>query len=543
MTAALGRAFLLAAVVAAPWPYGAVTDPWRHALAAAVFLGSALVALRTDLRPGLATVAPLAVLPLLQILLGTAPTARTLEAALALWAPLAAWLALRAGGGGRRASAVAAVVATSALLQAAFALVQASVAPHSIYGRSTPWMTSSFGAFMNHNHFAGYAEIGALVALGLCAERLGRDREVSARALLWGGAAALVGLAHVASRSRGGLLALGAGLFAFAILRSGRLTLRRGAVAAAAVAAVLAGTLLALPASARERLAAATTDGSAAYRLRLSAASVRLVAAHPLLGSGLGSFEDAVTAHKRADGDVRSTHAENDVLEFLAETGLAGLAALAFAMARLLAARTTSPLADGALAAALALGVHSLCDFNLRVPATALALAAVLAVVSPGRPPAAPSRRSVRGATAAALLFLAAVSTLAAVAAIERARASRLDDPVARASALTRALALDPLSTSARRDRARALVEGASGPMREARLARAAEDYRSVLRGRPGWAEAWYELAWVETARGDVDAARRALSRSGELDPGSVPLAAARAALRARLDGPGAREP
>src|SRR5262249_61814070 len=101
--------------------------------------------------------------------------------------------------------------------------------------------------------------------------------------------------------------------------------------------------------------------------------------------------------------------------------------------------------------------------------------------------------------------------------------------------------ASNPLSTAARRDRARALVEAsgeasAGGPLRDARLVRAVEDYRAVLVARPGWAEAWYELAWVELARGDRVAARRAVEHASELDPGSIPLAAARAALVAQLD-------
>ncbi len=173
---------LLAAVVAAPWPYGSVADIWRYPLAASVFFSAALVGLRTDLRSGLAAALPLAALPLLQILARSSAPARTLDAALALWSPLAGWLALRATSAGRRGAGVAAVVAGCGLLQAVFGLAQTSLSPHSIYGQSTPWMTSSFGSFMNHNHFAGYVGLSVTLSLGLCADRLRRDREVSGRA-------------------------------------------------------------------------------------------------------------------------------------------------------------------------------------------------------------------------------------------------------------------------------------------------------------------------------------------------------------------------
>jgi O-antigen ligase len=540
-TTRTGRVILLAALVVAPWPYGSVDDVWRYPLSAIVLLASALVGLGTDLTPGLITVLPLAAVPAVQILAGTGAPARTLDAGVALWTPLAAWLALRSPRGGRGAWIVGSIVGVSALLQAVFGLAQASVTPHSIYGLSTPWMTSSFGSFMNHNHFAGYAGLGVFVCLGLCVDRLRRDPEVSARALLWAGAAALVALADLAAGSRGGLLALAAGLVAFALVRTGRRSLRRAVLATAVAATVaLVVALVVVPPAVRERVAAAATDGSAAYRLRLSAASLRLAATHPLLGAGLGSFEDAITAHKKADGDVRSMHAENDALEFVAETGLVGVAALAFAGFRLLATRGSSPLADGALAASVTLAVHSLCDFNLRVPATALCLAAVLAVVAPA-PAMKPSSGAARAAIATLLGVLGLASVSASIAAVERSSALRLVDPLARAAGLSRALAWNPLSTAARRDRARALVEaageGAPGePLRDARLARAAEAYQGLLALRPGWAEAWYELAWVELARGDRGAARRAVARASELDPGSVPLAAARAALVAQLE-------
>ncbi len=539
-TSRAGLVLLLGAVAVAPWPYGGVADVWRYLLATLVFLASALVALRSDLRPGLGAVLPLAAVPLVQILSRSTTPAQALPAALALWSPLAAWLALRALGAPRR---TATVVAGCALLQAVFALVQASAAPHSIYGHSTPWMTSSFGSFINHNHFAGYAELGALLSLGLCADRLRRGRELSSGALFWAGAAALVMLAHVASRSRGGFLALAAGLLVFGLLLARRISARHAVLALAAAATVLLAVLLIMPATTRDRITgmASARDGATSYRLRLAAASLRLAAAHPLLGAGLGSYPDAVAVHKRSDGDVRSTHAENDVLEFAAETGLLGIAALAWAIGRALRALRNSlrasALAKGATAAAVALAVHSLFDFNLRVPATALALAACLAVAlgAASRPSTAAPPRTVRAAFVSVLVLLGLLATAASVASLLQARAARLSDPLERAAALSRALSWNPLATEVRRDRARALAQAAAGPLANARLARAAADYRRALGDRPAWAEAWYELAWVELAQGNGEATRRALDRAAGLDPTSVPLAAARAALLERL--------
>lgn len=540
MATRAGFALLLAAMVASPWPYGCVAEPWRWWLTSAVLSASALMAWGVDVRPGFTAVLPLAAIPVAQVALGTAPLALALDAALALWAPLAAWLSLRQLARGRRAVLVATVVTSCALVQAAFGLIQGP--GRGIYGHATDWMTSSFGSFINHNHFAGFAEMGTLLALGLCVQRLRRDRELSGRALLWAGAAALIALAVLASRSRGGLVALAAGLAAFALLAAGRRSRRRGALLLGVFTLAMAAALAILPQDAWTRIMASASDGSLAYRLHTSLASLRLAAAHPLLGSGLGSFPDAVTAFKRGDGDVRTMHAENDVLEFVAETGLLGLAALLFAAWRLrpalAATLRSSALAAGALAAASALAVHSFVDFNLRVPSNALMLAVCLALALPGRGQSAGRSAAAawRWAIAGTFLALGALASCAAFAAAEHARGLGQLDPLARAAILTRALDWNPLSPEIRRDRARALVRASAGSLREVRLERAGADYHRVLALRPRWAEAWYELAWVELARGDRSAARSALQRATALDPTSLGLRSRGAALLARIE-------
>jgi tetratricopeptide (TPR) repeat protein len=237
-------------------------------------------------------------------------------------------------------------------------------------------------------------------------------------------------------------------------------------------------------------------------------------------------------------------HAENDVVEFIAETGLLGLAALLFAAWRLrpalAAALRSSALGLGALAAAGALAVHSLVDFNLRVPSNALVLAVCLALALPerGRSADLAAPAALRLATASTFLALGALACCAAIAAVEHARGLGQPEPLARVATLTRALQWNPLSPEIRRDRARALVRAASGSLREIRLERGGEDYRRVLALRPRWAEAWYELAWVELARGDRSAARSALQRATALDPTSHALRTGGAALLARIDAP-----
>ena len=63
----------------------------------------------------------------------------------------------------------------------------------------------------------------------------------------------------------------------------------------------------------------------ASFRLDTWKDTLRLAAASPLLGHGLGAFHDAYPRFKRGHGILRVEHAENDYLETLAETGALGL--------------------------------------------------------------------------------------------------------------------------------------------------------------------------------------------------------------------------
>jgi O-antigen ligase len=65
-----------------------------------------------------------------------------------------------------------------------------------------------FGPFVNHNHFAGYIEMIAPIPVALILRRVVRGE----LALVYGFAAAMMGLAVIMSLSRGGMISLSAGL-------------------------------------------------------------------------------------------------------------------------------------------------------------------------------------------------------------------------------------------------------------------------------------------------------------------------------------------
>lgn len=566
---------LLILLALAPWAYGGAPDPARFALAAGVFVALALWAL--DRARGDAGPLPLVpcalglpVWALVQALSGVsvAPLS-TLDAALLLLAFLgaAAFWARRAGQHGP-ARRLAGVVLAVAAVQGTFGAVQHALAPGRVYGAATPLVTMPFGSYVNHNHFAGFVGMAALLAAGLAWGHARRMGEPAPGTVALGGLALGLAATLFASKSRGGLLALGAGVVALVALRGLESAWKRevgggrrlAAGAALTLAAGLVAAFLLVPRATRAHLlglftGAGAADTSSAYRLDTAAATWSLFAQRPLLGAGSGAYADAITPHKRAHGDVRSLHAESDVLEALAEGGLVGLGLWAWLAARVgrgLRERLQhgrdalrTGLTAGAGAALVGLGTHSLFDFNLRLPANALVAASLLGLVAAGRRPSdagettgrAPWRRPLALVAAAGLTLLACVAGWRALGAWRLERALAL--PAAqRLGALDRVLAAHPWRAEAWRARGlawRDLRRGeAPSPANAARLARAERDLSQALHLRPAWADAWADRAWVRLLRGDAAAAREDADRAAALDPTHVGISLIRAEIHAR---------
>jgi O-antigen ligase len=115
---------------------------------------------------------------------------------------------------------------------------------------------------------------------------------------------------------------------------------------------------------------------------------------HPRLGAGLGSFETAFPRHQSFASDFLWDHAHNDYAEALADTGIAGAAAIVCALALFfwLAFRNLRERlrhTAGWMQFAAALGccgilVHSFADFNLHIPANAAWFAVCAAIATSG---------------------------------------------------------------------------------------------------------------------------------------------------------------
>jgi tetratricopeptide (TPR) repeat protein len=293
---------------------------------------------------------------------------------------------------------------------------------------------------------------------------------------------------------------------------------------------------------------AGRSDESTAYRLDVARDTARMFLQHPLAGIGLGNYADRFPAVKRGHGDVRTTHAENDVLEFIAETGLAGLAAMTTVLGALwfgLADRLRTGrdpvrlgLATGAAAACAALMTHSFLDFNLRIPANALVFGSLMGLAS--SPREEPAR--LRHFAALPVIGLLSLATLASVVRAQGAwsleKAREVVDTTLRLKALDATITQHPYLAEAFRERGSGWLALADSPALEGgRLERALRDFSKAVRLRPAWADAWTDRAWVAFRLGETQVAARDFDRAVQLDPTNLRAGITRADFRARVFG------
>jgi len=242
-----------------------------------------------------------------------------------------------------------------------------------------------YGQFINKNHFAYLMEMAFGLGLGIILSGgIKRDRVMIYIALLfpiWTGL--------VLSNSRGGVLAMLAQIVVAALLLLSFQTfsVARSVALKALLIVILAGGVLAGTFwVGGDRLAtnfeAATSEfdrdatSAGASRNEIWRASLKMFAAHPILGVGLGGYWIGITAHHEASGLMTPQEAHNDYLELLSSAGLIGFAIgiwFVIAVVRIirknLSADTgfTRAVRVGAVLGLTGAAAHSLVDFGLHI--------------------------------------------------------------------------------------------------------------------------------------------------------------------------------
>jgi len=318
---------------------------------------------------------------------------------------------------------IAGGLAAGGLLQAGYGLFEfISGRQKILWYEKTAFTDVATGTFISRNNYAGYLEMALPFALALAllgTRQSSRERVLSTRrrlaemagrtgfrTILFLLAAFLMAVAVLMSRSRMGIMSLTFALIVAGLALGLKRRARRFALVSVAViglAGVFASQIDLIPVI--KRFKALDREFGQIYgRFPVWNRSIPLLASYPLFGSGMGTWEMAFSPFRDDAVQVRVDFAHNDYLEFTAESGAAGVLIVIGAVLFGLSRKRRHQVGGGhqdeiGLAAGiglLSIGLHSITDFHLSIPADALAVAVLLGLFLRPAGPTSPLRADAR---------------------------------------------------------------------------------------------------------------------------------------------------
>jgi len=344
----------------APIPYGTVEPWWKATFVCGVF-AICIIALIETLRnriqriEGASILLPMLALSLLAFLQTLSLGSRT-EANLSVWNTISAdpyqtrffalqmlalttFLALlyRYASTERRVRVLVYSVLAIAVASAVFGILRQTTQQETGFLLPLLKKNQGYGQFINKNHFAFLMEMAFGLGLGMVlGGGVARERLMIYVALLlpiWTGL--------VLANSRGGILAMLAQVVVAVLLlissrrdyqlpKIAQSTAMRSVLLVVLVVGVLFGTFWVggdrLATNFENATNEITSTSTGASRNEIWRATLKMFAAHPIAGVGLGAYWVGITAYHEASGLMTPQEAHNDYLELLSSGGLIGLA-------------------------------------------------------------------------------------------------------------------------------------------------------------------------------------------------------------------------
>jgi O-antigen ligase len=262
-----------------------------------------------------------------------------------------------------------------------------------------------YAQFINKNHFAYLMEMAFGLGLGIIlGGGVKRDRVMIYVALL-----IPIWTALVLANSRGGVLAMITQIVIAALLFT-----RAQSVALRAVLLVvlLVGIVFGTLWVGGDRLASNFEGASSEFtsdtlrqgasRNEIWRATLKMFAAHPILGVGLGGYWIGITAYHDASGLMTPQEAHNDYLELLSSGGVIGFALGIWFVVMVVKEARASFLSGGSYMRAVRFGAilgiagvaaHSLVDFGLHIMTNAVVFLTLIMIATTEFSPAKAQRR------------------------------------------------------------------------------------------------------------------------------------------------------
>ena len=402
---------LSALIFLTPIPYGTVEPWWKAAFVCAVFatcilaLIESLIIGKIEIR-GRSVLLPMLALSALAFLQTLSLGART-EASLSVWNAISAdpyqtrffalqMLALTAflallynyASTERRIRVLVYTVLAIAVVSAVFGILRHSTQQQTGFLLPLLKQNQGYGQFINKNHFAYLMEMAFGLGLGIIlGGGVKRDRMMIYLALLLP-----IWTALVLANSRGGVLAMIAQIVVAVLLfTSVQRVTHSFALRAVLLVVLVIGIALGTIWVGGDRLATNFENASSELtsdtlrqgvsRNEIWRATLKMFAAHPILGVGLGGYWIGITAYHDASGLMTPQEAHNDYLELLSSGGVVGLAlGIWFILAVFRRARQNliedigymRAVRLGAILGIVGVAAHSLVDFGLHITVNAV---------------------------------------------------------------------------------------------------------------------------------------------------------------------------
>jgi tetratricopeptide (TPR) repeat protein len=282
------------------------------------------------------------------------------------------------------------ILAWSGFIVALVGLFSKLFMAQEIYGiYPVPPGTFFFSTFVNPNHLAGYLCLCSPIALGLA--MTSRERQDKA---LFGFMGVIIGVGVFMTLSRGGIIAYMAtlGLLVLFAGTAKSRKIKKVVLVQFSVVGVLAlSSFLAYDTVVSEMKTVGDAQAIKDYtKIRSWQGILPMIADHPVVGIGRGAFKTAYPRYKSVESNRTFTHAENELLQVMAEWGpffgllFVGVLILLFIVG-MSKAKYSYTLA-GCLAGVFGLALHNLVDFSLETGGVAIPFVIVLAVLSFGLP-------------------------------------------------------------------------------------------------------------------------------------------------------------
>ncbi|HXH51192.1 MAG TPA: O-antigen ligase family protein [Terriglobia bacterium] len=318
-------------------------------------------------------------------------------------------LAIQMFDSARRKSTIVTALIALGCFEAGYGILQYLLGWNKIFGYTNPYDSwVAFGTYINRNHLAGLMDLTVPLAFAAAfysyqlwsdprrraaSTKSRGESSLEFRTVFYLFLAVIMVIGVVFSNSRGGILSVSFALIALSVLTLLKVRRRSwGLVIAGLVTLAVAFSLWIGIGDIMHRfvnMSQAEYEGTLTRSMMWSD-TIQLFRHNPILGTGLGTFEDALRPFQTHLVNLTIDHAHNDYLEFASETGLIGFLLLFAPIFYLLIRMIISFLKDhrryrsavllGCIGSALGLLIHSLFDFNLQVPANAMIFAAILGI-------------------------------------------------------------------------------------------------------------------------------------------------------------------